>query len=262
MENNLIWTHFIDYPQMSQRDIELVDQSLIKTTKKIMISTGTLVELFEYQKPVYYNFSPRGERSYEKKKKEKRREDSVYRARANIKRIVDGNAWCDGYTPIFITFTFGEHITEPKDANKEWSLFVKRINFKLKRKLKYLTVIEFQKQGRVHYHVLYFDLPYIENIKTLFSDVWGNGFVNIKTIKDVVHLGGYVSKYLTKENIDKKLVGQKAFFCSRNISKPQKIRNEVTIDNFFNSDKIELTYETDYKSESYGLVRYSKYKHV
>lgn len=260
-------TNYIDYlfdkGYLSQRLFEISDQNLTKFTYKILINTGILCELYSYQKSVAYNLSTKT-RSYDKHIDidSVRRISSIYRAKSNIKRIIDGNNFAFGYMPVFITYTFAEHITDVPTANKIWSLFVKRLNYTFKTKFRYLAVVEFQKSGRIHYHAVYFDLPYIDNIKQKFADIWGQGFVNVKAINHIKHIGGYVSKYLTKETFDSRLVGQKAFFTSRNVYKPFKIRDPIAIDNILKSDTFKLTFENDRKSDTYGLINYKKYKSI
>lgn len=251
-------------PNIGDRYFELLDQSLVKQTFRVLIVTGSLVELYTYEKPVFFNHSVDNKRSYDKHVNEasKRREDSLYRSKGVIRKVIEGNAWEYGYMPVFITYTFAEHITSVKEANKIWSLFVKRLNYTFNRKFRYMSVVEFQKSGRVHYHVMYFDMPFIENIKEKISDIWGYGFINVKTVTHVRFIGGYVSKYLTKDTMDNRLVGQKAYFTSRNVFKPKKYRMDSSIDSILNSGIIKKTYESDTKSLTFGLINYKKFKKV
>lgn len=241
--------------------IELVDQSLARFSRRSLIVTGSLIELYTYQKQYCFNLSQKGNRSFDKHVNEdsKRRDDSIYRSKQAIRRIIDGNVWQYGCMPVFVTYTFGEHVTSVKEANAEWSKFVKRINRHFCKKFRYLNVIEFQKSGRVHFHTIYFDMQYIEGVKEKISRIWGNGFVNVKSVKSVKYIGGYVSKYLTKETMDDRLVGQKAYFCSRNIYKPVKFRIEELIDKVLSSGIIALVHEKDSKSEIHGLINYKKF---
>jgi len=123
----------------------------------------------------------------------------------------------------FLTLTFAENMTDIKECNVLFKNFIKRLkyNYSLKS-IKYLAVIEFQKRGAVHYHVL-LDIPYIPQEE--LQEVWGNGFVYINAITHVDNIGAYVLKYITKDNNDSRLMGQKAYLTSRNLIKPSEIVN-------------------------------------
>lgn len=49
--------------------------------------------------------------------------------------------------------------------------------FKTRGALKYLCVIERMESGRIHYHVLFFNMPYVPVEK--IADIWGHGLVKI-----------------------------------------------------------------------------------
>ena len=123
-------------------------------------------------------------------------------------------------------------------ANKEFTLFMKRLKNYLKSPLKYIATWELQLRGAIHYHLVLFSVPYIDNKK--LSELWGNGFIKINQIKGKVKddaIALYITKYLVKdlENKDRK---KKAYFCSRNLKKPEEIKelldydeiNEILID--------------------------------
>ncbi|MGM9458151.1 rolling circle replication-associated protein, partial [Lacticaseibacillus rhamnosus] len=60
----------------------------------------------------------------------------------------------------FVTFTFAENVKDIDQANREWKKFVQRLRRRY-GDFKYLSVIEFQKRGAVHYHMIS-DLPYVK----------------------------------------------------------------------------------------------------
>ena len=74
---------------------------------------------------------------------------------------------------------------------------------------KYLAVVEFQKRGAIHYHMLS-DFGYIEQKE--LEKIWGNGFVWIRDLltgnngKPVDNVGAYLVKYMNKNIIDKRLI--------------------------------------------------------
>lgn len=152
-----------------------------------------------------------------------------------IKRTIDCN-FDDKST--FLTLTFRENMRNIDKANKEFTLFMKRLKNYLKSPLKYIATWELQLRGAIHYHLVLFSVPYIDNKK--LGELWGNGFIKINQIKGKVKddaIALYITKYLVKdlENKDRK---KKAYFCSRNLKKPEEIKelldydeiNEILID--------------------------------
>ena len=234
--------------------ITLKTHKEIKSYNTKIIETSTTIEVWKYSDPVFSFSNP-----YDKNKTinvESSIEDidnkqiikndnaNVYNSilrmqkyyeqcRWDIARMVDTNF--DNNTK-FMTLTFKENITDVSYTNKEFSKFIKRLNYYLykekKQLLKYLAVWEQQKRGSIHYHVIFFSLPYIKNND--LQKIWGFGFVKINRI-DVdskENRGRYVSKYFSK-NIDIKDYKQKSFFKSQNLIQP-KIRQ------FNSSEPIEI----------------------
>ena len=200
-----------------------------------IIETPTSIEIWEYiEKPVIFAV-----KTEKKKKKElelieykeektasehydalKRKQKHYENMRWVIARIIDCNF--DDKTK-FLTLTFKDNIDDISYTNYEFNKFIKRLNFSLyntkKQQLKYLAVWEKQKRGAIHYHIIFFDLPYIKNND--LQEIWGHGFIKINKIdvdsKD--NRGRYVSKYFSKD-IDDKNYKQKAFFKSQNLKLP------------------------------------------
>lgn len=185
------------------------------------------------------------------------REESLQRARRNIRRLVNANI---EYQSKFVTLTFRDEIKDLEVANNEFTNFIKR----LKRRyefVEYLAVPELQMKydrGVWHYHVIIFSgIDYIP-FKELES-IWGNGFVYINKIDQVDNVGAYVCKYLTKDTAES-LKGKKSYFASRGLDKPLEfIDKEVT------NEIEEMISENspDYESEVIGKgyqFHYAQYK--
>lgn len=212
------------------------------------IETPTTIEVWEYlDSPVIYsvNVCDKEPSKYESDIEEpekaisanehydslKRKQKHYEEMRWVIARIVDCNF--DNKTK-FMTLTFKENIQDIACTNYEFSKFIKRLNFYLyhvkKQCLKYLAVWERQKRGAIHYHIIFFDLPYMKNKE--LEDIWGHGFIKINRIavdsKD--NRGRYVSKYFSKD-IDEKTYKQKSFFKSQNLKSPiikRKTQDELS----------------------------------
>ncbi|HLM84318.1 MAG TPA: hypothetical protein VK254_03875 [Candidatus Bathyarchaeia archaeon] len=176
--------------------------------KKIVVS-NKIVEVYEYEN--YFHYGNIVKNKYEKeiknisKKKENKiesRQLSNIRSKRTLKRLINSNSEIykksNGkfYPPVFMTITFAQNITDVKKANKEFTNFIKKLNYNVwnmkKNKLKYAGVIEFQKRGAVHYHVIFFNLKY--TTQKQIADIWSNGFIKINKIKNISNLGSYVCK--------------------------------------------------------------------
>jgi len=99
-----------------------------------------------------------------------------------------------------------------------------------KTKLLYVAVPEFQKRGAVHYHIIFFNLPFLRNIHPVMQKLWGQGFIFGKTINDLNHLANYVCKYIQKGFDDKHSKYSKRYFSSRGLKRPYVIRDEGQVE--------------------------------
>lgn len=179
---------------------------------------------------------------------------SIMRTRNNIRRLTLANFDCNSK---FITFTLAEHITDIGQANLLWRAFIREMRRKY-GKFKYLAVIEFTKAGRVHYHCIW-ELGYIK--KKELADVWGNGFVKINRIKHVDNIGAYIVKYMTKDLMDERFSGNKAYQCSQGLERPLELRGEQAdmILKLYDLENRKKVFESSYTSEHHGLISYTEY---
>jgi len=114
----------------------------------------------------------------------------------------------------FMTLTFGDKVmvNDIEYAYSELTAFMKRLSyhhFKTQNNvIKYLSTFELQTSGRIHFHIVLFNMPYTSNLAKdgfLLNSIWGNGFVGINALKrkngkniDIDKIAGYVIKYMTK----------------------------------------------------------------
>lgn len=180
--------------------------------------------------------------SIEKAESMQRRKAYYQDKRFEIKRIIDCN-YDDKST--FLTLTFKENIQDIERANREFTLFIKRLKRYLKnQQLKYIATWELQQRGAIHYHLVLFSVPYIDNKK--LGELWANGFIKINKIKETVKneaVGVYITKYFVKD-LDKKANQKKAYFCSRNLIKPKETKKKLDFDemNDILTDEEDLLY--------------------
>lgn len=232
-----------------------------KFYEKKMIKSGNIIEVFEYERPVKIgevrNKNGRRFEASEEDSVEYRRQ-SMYRAKSHVRRLINANINAWGQMPKFLTLTFNEHVTEIEQANYEFKKFRQRLEYDLNLKLKYVAVIEFQKSGRIHYHVIFFNLPYVK--ANDLESIWRNGFIKINAISHVDNIGAYVTKYMTKDNDDQRLKGKKSYFASRGLYKPiEKYIDEKETANLKGSLSNKLVYENIFQNEHVGNILYTQY---
>lgn len=230
------------------------------SNKKLIIS-GDQLELYTYSKAILYDFTRRSKTIINRKKEGKITERSLRATRKKVSLLVHSNAsQYHNFKPIFLTFTFKEDMTDLKEAQAVFTKFIKRLTYKIFKnkisQIKYLGVPEIHKKrekkygkGVWHFHVIFFNLPFMEKIYDEILKLWGKGFTIVKTIKNTNHLSNYITKYLTKDMVDYRLFGKKKYFTSRGLKKPIIIRDQIIIDFIIeNTTNLKLLYENNYHS--------------
>jgi len=247
------------------------DSKAIQRSHLKAIVSGNFIQLYKYETSYIYNTPPlKVNRSYAKKKNTERRRDSVNRARQSVFHLVEANTVGLKYKPVFLTITFRDNIQDIRVANQEFTKFIKRLNYLVfdekQARLKYLSVIEFQKRGAIHFHTLLFNMPFFP-IKEI-QKTWSHGNIDIKAIEDVKRVGAYVAKYITKETFDDKLYGEKIYTCSQGLRRPVVIKNEdKCIEIIKKLKQINFSYEAHFRSYINGnaITRHydiSEYLHL
>ncbi len=237
------------------------------------VLSGSVLELFVYEKKVAYDFNIEpAERSIDlsvqpsEQEKILTRIRSLQRTKSTLRRIVHANSyeWSDIHGEIcktkFVTLTFAENIQTVQEANPCFTNFMKRLNYRIhqtkKSKLQYVLVPEFQKRGAVHYHAIYFNLPWFG--ADLLADTWAHGFVRINQIAHINNIGSYIAKYIGKDMNDHRLAGQKHYFTSRGLKRPIFIKDPATYAGLHEHvADLPITYASEFDSDMHGHVRYS-----
>lgn len=211
------------------------------TNRKYIIS-GPMVEEYVYKDPrPFHTLSSQARskgRGVRRVITDEQRKDtelrSGERAKKSLRRLVNANhkEWKDAEGKIqvqkFITFTFAKNEQDLDKANRLFTDFIKRFNyavFRTKRNnLKYVAVHELQERGAIHYHAIFFNLPFVRNDR--IARIWGHGFTKTKRISSINNVGAYLSKYLTKQGGTARKKGQKRYFSSRYLKLPLRVRNQ------------------------------------
>jgi hypothetical protein len=245
-----------------------MEQTIYFSNQRAKIS-GNLIEISKFEKAILvgnYRIKSKEKDEKEKVPKEKLnseeiREKSLKRARARIYDMVFSNVWQwkkrngEPYMPIFITFTFRENITDLDFAHAEYTKFIKRLSYEIWGQnvnvLKYLAVVEFQGRGAIHYHVIFFNLPFMERIYDKMLALWGHGSANVKAIRSERGIARYLCKYLTKTIKEDRLQTRKSYFTSKGLKTPiaTNIEEAVVVLESMLPEKLKFRgkpYETEY----------------
>ncbi|NQT67161.1 MAG: hypothetical protein HQ569_06260 [Actinobacteria bacterium] len=209
----------------------------------------------------HHKFKKSNKKNTDENTKKENRKKVVTRIRNNIRRLAIANF--NEYSRFF-TATFADNITNMDYANGQFKKFIKRVKYHY-GDFKYIAVLEFQKRGAIHYHMLS-DFGYIEQHD--LEKIWDNGFVWIRDLlianegKPVDNIDAYIVKYMNKNIIDKRLMGKKAYFTSRNLKRPEIIYEDISLTDCFkkyNLDVTNLVYDNKFMSKENGEVLYFEF---
>lgn len=231
-----------------------------------IIETPTTKEVYFYENPIFSHSNSDVNTNLVKSNKHKnfdemsaqkqydslkRKQKHYEQTRWEIARIVDCNY---NNKTKFLTLTFKENIQDITITNREFKYFIQRLNYFIyqtkTQKLKYIATWEKQKRGAIHYHVIFFDFPYIAKEK--LQDLWTHGFIKINRI-DVdskENRGRYLSKYFGKD-LELKEHKKKAFFKSQNLKMPTVQKRMFTDDVLQNLLQEDIIFQKEYSRQVY-----------
>ena len=223
-----------------------------------LINCGSVLEVIEYGLPVVRSsrcnrIGRAGQGTTSVETKRDNRGKTAYRARQTVRNMANVNF---SQNSKFVTLTFAENVVNVNEAYRMLSNFFKRLKRYLKKPPQYIAVLEFQKRGAIHFHVL-MNIPYIPHKE--LERLWGHGFVKINQIDDTDNIGAYITKYMTKENMDERLAGQKSYTMSRNLRKPEETTDAEVIEAVLADVCVKrVAYTSEFESEYYGSISYTQ----
>lgn len=229
-----------------------------------IIETPTTKEVYIYENPIFTHSTAKQASAEISKRKTfdemsarrqydslKRKQKHYEQTRWEIARIVDCNF--DDRTK-FVTLTFRDNIQDITVTNREFKNFIQRLNYYIYQTktqlLKYIATWEKQKRGAIHYHIIFFDFPYVAKEK--LQNLWSHGFIKINRI-DVdskENRGRYLSKYFSKD-LELKEHKKKAFFKAQNLKMPKETRLMLTDDILADLQKENIIFQKEYTRQIY-----------
>lgn len=182
--------------------------------------------------------------------KKSNRQMILRRNKSLLRRLMNANMGQYKEVDKFMTLTFRTDVLEVKKADKELTDFMKRLKYHTQVDFEYLGVREKQNKynrGAIHYHIVFFGLPFVPFKQLLMIWNKGNEYMdesnasglNIKGLheKGSDDLSGfetittYMSKYFMKQlEEDDFLKGHKTIIKSHGLKKPVEQEFEQEID--------------------------------
>ena len=221
-------------------------------THKKAILSGDIVEVMNYEEPVVYGY--KGKCKGKVKTTNKKRSDNINKSKMTLRRLINVNV---NKFSKFVTLTYKDNMQDVSRAKLDFKRFIQRYKRKCNISLKYVYVIEFQKRGAIHFHVVFFNMPFLDVNK--LSEIWNHGFVKVNRIKDVDNVGAYVVKYMSKDLIDSRLNGRDLYGRSRDLKSPVVITDEKKILALQHKYYRNATYSNTYVSEHFKNITYIQY---
>jgi len=232
-----------------------------------IIKYGNKMEVYEYElSPSFDLRAPRKKRVQQNEfVKFNKREDNVKQAKINFRRLVEANFQSEN--PILLTLTHKENMDDISIGYKNLRMFIQALRYRYGKIFKYIAVPEFQSRGAIHFHTLFWNLPsHItpeqERKDRILQKIWGHGFIDLVETDGHEKLSGYLAKYLGKTFVDMRLKNQKAYVASRNIKRPEVIKNAMLFPEFYlhldEDDK--AIFDHTYKTRHLGKCRHRLFK--
>jgi len=105
--------------------------------------------------------------------------------------------------PIFLTLTYGEEYPDAKTAKEHLRVLFERIRRRCEGMgLSAVWRLEFQERGAPHFHIIFFDLPFIDKLTWQYwwEEITGTPepFTRVERVRSHKNLMAYVSKYVAK----------------------------------------------------------------
>jgi hypothetical protein len=232
-----------------------------------VIKSGHILEVYKYQRSISRGYDDDFKSVGGGRDKEGQVERKVeyaatvsQRARNKIRRLINANFDKES---AFITLTYAENMTDIEKGSHDFKKFIQKMNRKQKG-FQYVAVIEFQKRGAIHYHMLcnykctWNNLEELQALERALGKAWGQGFVDIG-YKDNDNAGAYLIKYMTKENNDDRLRGKKSYFFSRNLEQPKELIGGEAVEAIKKFENLPPVFSNQYYSDFHGKVEFFEY---
>lgn len=232
------------------REIRIYKKGITRgTTREPPKQADFFIEPFENKK-IYCSKFVDGDGFTIAKDKRISQQKSITRTINKIYDYANSTAW-----EWFITFTFNEKKVDRFDfdsVSKRMSNWLSNMRIKYCADMQYLIVPELHKDGAWHFHGLFskcdglnfqpainnkkeskfYKCPLVRKGQQVYNALrFKFGFSDCTKIKDTKKASSYITKYITKEVIER-TPNKKRYWCSRGLATPKEKTLLATYDNF------------------------------
>lgn len=123
----------------------------------------------------------------------------------------------------FVTLTFEENVTEYESAVISFKQFCKRLRRKFEG-IRYITTVEAQNRGAIHFHVL-LNVPCSEENADVVKDCWSAGIAEVQEVFSVKGCVLYMCKDFEKQEREHMLFGKRCYFISQGMEQCHQLNN-------------------------------------
>ncbi|MBM7556849.1 rolling circle replication-associated protein [Halanaerobacter jeridensis] len=163
--------------------------------------------------------------------------------------------------------------TSIDDFNSMFKQFSEQITKEMEEKFKYIGVIEFQENGKIHFHMIC-NIPK-RFTKIRLNNLWHNGNIDIQNItnpkskrrNDLQEAADFLGSYFTKENLDNakckknNLKNKNLYRTSKNLNRPIEITKEKEKKIFINAiEKSNIELISYYKVNTNVEINWDDFK--
>lgn len=228
-------------------------------------------EYLEYERkiqPDRRRYISRAEKKRRKQKKVwvQKSKYAIRRAKSNFIKLVV-NALYEKGRPFLITLTMHEIDVSLAQGYAYLAKFKYYVKSKMGKTLSYIAVPEWQKKGRLHYHLLCWGLREIDAITERdtrnLQRCYAKGFLDVRYAYDNSEkLAGYLAKYFTKGLGDSRTQGRRAYNATRDITRP-RIQGSNTLSAYASDilpDNLYIKEVVSYDTQYLGRCVLTKYK--
>lgn len=238
-----------------------------------IIQYADIIEYYEYEK----NHIPKRPKHLSKIQKDRKKKIQAYRpvrtaysarrAKSNFFKVVSNQLYERG-APCMVTLTFYQEHVRITDGYKFIAEYIRNVKKnKMGEDIAYIAVPEWQKKGRLHYHLLVWGLSKKEAEQERdtrnHQRQFGRGYLDVRIAQDnSPKLASYLAKYMVKGYTDQRLAGNRAYTTSRNVKKPRTQGSNTlsAYEDIFLPERIDIVKVSQYNTPYMGRCLVTRYK--
>lgn len=194
---------------MSDEVVILPDDIVIVTKMNHIIEVQYMekmnwkASIMKLNKDLYVDLGTGEIKEFEHSKTRKDNLNSLRQTFKKLRYLINNNFEGKG-NELHVVLTYAENMTDTVRLYKDFKRFMTRLRRYSPVPIDYISVVEPQGRGAWHMHLLLrfngLDEIFIEN--HILAEMWGQGFVKVKSLKDVDNVGAYLTAYLTDIELD------------------------------------------------------------